>query len=119
MFVFPGASTDTFKKISFFDIGKNSDYYDDFANRTITRKVADRCYLPANRTMLDLIRKYGKNFKVSFSISGMVIEQFREYAPEVIDSFKELVATGCVEILAETYSHSLTSLVDEGEFKNR
>lgn len=90
MFVFPGASTDTFKKISFFDIGKNSDYYDDFANRTITRKVADRCYLPANRTMLDLIRKYGKNFKVSFSISGMVIEQFREYAPEVIDSFKRI-----------------------------
>ena len=90
------------RKYPFFDIGKNSDYYDDFANRTITRKVADRCYLPANRMMLELIRKYGKNFKVSFSISGMVIEQFREYAPEVIDSFKELVATGCVEILAET-----------------
>lgn len=69
--------------------------------------------------MLELIRKYGKNFKVSFSISGMVIEQFREYAPEVIDSFKELVATGCVEILAETYSHSLASLVDEGEFKKQ
>ena len=84
------------RKYHFFDIGKNSDYYDDFANRTITRKVADRCYLPANRMMLELIRKYGKNFKVSFSISGMAIEQFREYAPEVIDSFKELVATGCV-----------------------
>ena len=107
------------RKYHFFDIGKNSDYYDDFANRTITRKVADRCYLPANRMMLELIRKYGKNFKVSFSISGMVIEQFREYAPEVIDSFKELVATGCVEILAETYSHSLASLVDEGEFKKQ
>jgi hypothetical protein len=49
----------------------------------------------------------------------MAIEQFREYAPEVIDSFKELVATGCVEILAETYSHSLASLVDEGEFKKQ
>ena len=64
------------RKYHFFDIGKNSDYYDDFANRTITRKVADRCYLPANRMMLELIRKYGKNFKVSFSISGMVIEQY-------------------------------------------
>ena len=74
------------RKYHFFDIGKNSDYYDDFANRTITRKVADRCYLPANRMMLELIRKYGKNFKVSFSISGMVIEQFREYAAEVIVS---------------------------------
>ena len=107
------------RKYHFFDIGKNCDYYDDFANRTITRKVAERCYLPANRIMLDLIRKYGKNFKVSFSISGMAVEQFRLYAPEVIDSFKELAATGCVEFLAETYSHSLASLVDEDEFKKQ
>lgn len=107
------------RKYHFFDIGKNSDYYDDFANRTITRKVAERCYLPANRIMLDLIRKYGKNFKVSFSISGMAVEQFRLYAPEVIESFKELAATGSVEFLAETYSHSLASLVDEDEFKKQ
>lgn len=107
------------RKYHFFDIGKNSDYYDDFANRTITRKVAEHCYLPANWVMLELIRKYGSNFKVSFSISGMAIEQFQLYAPEVIDSFKELVATGCVELLAETYSHSLASLVDEGEFKRQ
>lgn len=107
------------RKYHFFDIGKNCDYYDDFANRTITRKVAERCYLPANRMMLELIRKYGKNFKVSFSISGTAVEQFKLYAPEVIDSFKELAATGCVEFLAETYSHSLASLVDEGEFKKQ
>lgn len=107
------------RKYHFFDIGKNCDYYDDFANRTIIRKVAERCYLPANRMMLDLIRKYGKNFKVSFSISGMAVEQFRLYAPEVIDSFKELAATGCVEFMAETYSHSLVSLVDETEFKKQ
>ena len=107
------------RKYHFFDIGKNCDYYDDFANRTIIRKVAERCYLPANRIMLDLIRKYGKNFKVSFSISGMAVEQFRLYAPEVIDSFKELAATGSVEFLAETYSHSLVSLVDETEFKKQ
>lgn len=107
------------RKYHFFDIGKNCDYYDDFANRTITRKVAERCYLPANRIMLDLIRKYGKNFKISFSISGMAVEQFRLYAPEVIDSFKELASTGCVEFLAETYSHSLASLVDENEFKKQ
>lgn len=104
------------RKYHFFDIGKSSDYYDEFANRTITRKVAERCYLPANRMMLDLIKKYGKNFKVSFSISGMAIEQFQKYTPEVIDSFKALAATGCVEFLAETYSHSLASLVDEKEF---
>lgn len=107
------------RKYHFFDIGKNSDYYDDFANRSITKKVAERCYLPANRMMLDLINKYGKNFKVGFSISGMAIEQFEQYAPEVIDSFKALAATGCVEFMAETYSHSLASLIDEGEFKSQ
>lgn len=105
------------KKYHFFDIGKSHEYYDDFANRTITQKVAKRCYLPANRMMLDLIKKYGKNFKVTFSISGLAIEQFEKYAPEVIDSFKALAKTGCVEFLAETYSHSLASLVDEKEFK--
>lgn len=107
------------RKYHFFDIGKNSDYYDDFANRSLTRKIAERCYLPANRMMLELIKKYGKNFKVSFSITGLAIEQFRLYAPEVIDSFKELAKTGCVEFLAETYSHSLASLVDEKEFKHQ
>ena len=69
--------------------------------------------------LLDLIKKYGKNFKVSFSITGLAIEQFRMYAPEVIDSFKELAATGSVEFLAETYSHSLACLVDETEFKHQ
>ena len=107
------------RKYHFFDIGKNSDYYDDFANRTITRKVAERCYLPANRMLLDLIRKFGKDFKVAFSITGLAIEQFRRYAPEVIESFKELAATGCVEFLAETYSHSLASVVNEKEFKQQ
>ncbi len=107
------------RKYHFFDIGKNRDYYDDFANRTITRKVAERCYLPANRMMLDLIKKYGKNFKVSFSITGLAIEQFQMYAPEVIDSFKELAATGSVEFLAETYSHSLACLMDEKEFRQQ
>lgn len=107
------------RKYHFFDIGKSHDYYDDFANRTITRKVAERCYLPANKMMLELIKKYGKNFKVSFSISGLAIEQFEKYAPEVIDSFKALAETGCVEFLAETYSHSLASLVNEKEFNNQ
>lgn len=107
------------RKYHFFDIGKSHDYYDDFANRTITRKVAERCYLPANKMMLELIKKYGKNFKVSFSISGLAIEQFEKYAPEVIDSFKALAKTGCVEFLAETYSHSLASLANEKEFNNQ
>ena len=87
------------RKYHFFDLGKSHDYYDDFANRTITQKVARRCYLPANRMMLDLIQKYGKNFKVSFSISGLALEQFEKYAPEVIESFKAWAKTGCVEFL--------------------
>ena len=107
------------RKYHFFDIGKSHDYYDDFANRTITQKVAQRCYIPANKMMLELIKKYGKNFKVSFSISGLAIEQFEKYAPEVIDGFKALAKTGCVEFLAETYSHSLASLADEKEFNTQ
>lgn len=104
------------RRYHFFDIGKNSDYYDDFANRSFTRKIAERCYLPANRVLLDLIRRFGKNFKVSFSMTGLAVEQFRLYAPEVIDSFKELAVTGCVEFLGETYSHSLASVESEAEF---
>ena len=58
----------------------------------------------------------GKKFKVSFSISGIAVEQFRMYAPEVLDSFQALARTGCVEFLAETYSHSLAALADRDEF---
>ncbi|MEG2791165.1 MAG: glycoside hydrolase family 57 protein [Odoribacter sp.] len=107
------------RKYHFFDIGKNSDYTDDFANDAMIRQAAERCYLPANQLMLELIQKYGKNFKVNFSISGIAMEQFERYAPEVIDSFRELVATGSVELLSETYSHSLACMVDEAEFKKQ
>ena len=107
------------RQYHFFDIGKSHDYYDDFSNYTLTRRVADRCYIPMNRMLLDLIAKYGKSFKVAFSMSGMAVEQFRAYAPDVLDSFRELVKTGCVEILSETYSHSLACLVDATEFKKQ
>ena len=103
----------------FFDIGKDSHYYDDFANRTILRRVAQRCYLPTNELLLELIRTYKGQFKVAFSISGSVIEQFDRYAPEVIDSFRRLAETGCVEFLAETYYHSLASLASPTEFKHQ
>ncbi|NLL29323.1 MAG: polysaccharide deacetylase family protein [Bacteroidales bacterium] len=100
----------------FFEIGKNHNYYDDYQNRYILRRVADKCYLPMNKLLLDLINEFGYRFKVSFSISGVALEQFSKYAPEVIDSFKELANTGCVEFLAETYAHSLASLKNEEEF---
>ncbi|MDD3108599.1 MAG: glycoside hydrolase family 57 protein, partial [Alistipes sp.] len=87
-----------------------------YTNRTIMQKVARNCYLPMNQLLLELIQQYEGQFKVSFSISGLAIEQFRSYAPEVLDSFQMLAKTGCVEFLAETYAHSLASLSDEEEF---
>ena len=100
----------------FFDIGKSHNYYDDYQNRYIMRRVADKCYLPMNKLLLDLINEFGYRFKVSFSISGVALEQFAKYTPEVIDSFKALANTGCVEFLAETYAHSLSALKNEEEF---
>jgi alpha-amylase len=103
----------------FFDIGKDSHYYDDFANRTILRRVAQKCYLPMNKLMLDLINQYKGKFKIAYSISGSALEQFQRFAPEVIDSFKALAATGRVEFLAETYYHSLASLGSDSEFRHQ
>ncbi len=103
----------------FFDIGKDSHYYDDFANRTILRRVAQKCYLPMNKLMLELIGQYKGKFKIAYSISGSALEQFQRFAPEVIESFKALAATGRVEFLAETYYHSLASLASESEFRHQ
>ena len=103
----------------FFDIGKDSHYYDDFANRTILRRVADRCYLPMNAQLLEMIKAGKGKFKLAFSISGSFIEQCERHCPEVIDSFRALAATGCVEFLSETYYHSLASLTSATEFKHQ
>ena len=103
----------------FFDIGKDSHYYDDFANRTILRRVAQKCYLPMNQLMLELINANKGKFKIAYSISGSALEQFQRFAPEVIDSFKALAATGRVEFLAETFYHSLASLGSDSEFKHQ
>ena len=100
----------------FFDIGKDSHYYDDFANRTILRRIAQKCYLPMNALLLEAIRRHGGKFKVAFSISGSALDQFQRFAPEVIDSFRALAATGSVEFLCETYYHSLASLASPSEF---
>jgi alpha-amylase len=104
------------KRYRFFDLGHDHYYYDDFTNESILRKVAEKCYLPANKIMLDLITKHKGKFKVAFSISGIVIDQFRLYAPEVLESFKKLAETGMVEFLAETEAHSLASLKNKNEF---
>lgn len=99
-----------YRRYRFFDIGNDHYYYDDYANETILQKVSRDCYLPANKILLEAIKKHKGKFKVAFSLSGIALEQFELYAPEVLDSFKELAKTGCVEFLSETYSHSLVSL---------
>ncbi|MDY6934799.1 MAG: glycoside hydrolase family 57 protein [Spirochaetota bacterium] len=107
------------KGYSFFDIGVNHFYEDDDANREICNKVSRKCYLPANRIMLDLIEKFKGKFKVSYSISGIALEQFEKYNPEVIISFRELASTGCVEFITETYYHSLSFLFSKSEFNRQ
>jgi alpha-amylase len=98
------------------DIGKQRPYFDDKLNKAVIDKVSDKCYLPTNKLLLNLIKRFGSQFKVSFSITGVAIEQFKKYRPEVLDSFKALVETGCVELIGETYYHSLAYLYDINEF---
>ena len=105
-----------YRRYRFFDIGNDHYYYDDFANESIMRKVADRCYLPVNKLMLEQIKKHKGQFKIAYSISGLALEQFELYAPEVLDSFKALADTGHVEFLSETFSHSLVALKNKDLF---
>lgn len=107
------------KRYRFFDLGNDHYYYDDYSNESILRKVAEKCYLPANKIILDLINKHKGKFKVTFSLTGIVINQFRLYYPEVLESFRKLADTGMVEFLAETNSHSLSALKNRGEFERQ
>ncbi|MBR1896428.1 MAG: glycoside hydrolase family 57 protein [Pyramidobacter sp.] len=102
---------------SFFDIGQDHFYEDVEANRTILDKVARKCYLPMNALLLKMIKRWEGRFKVSFSISGVAMDQFAEYQPEIIDSFRALADTGCAELISETYAHSLAALFDPDEFR--
>lgn len=103
----------------FFDIGTKHDYFDDKVNHEIMRKVAEKCYLPTNQLLLELIEQHQGHFRISFSISGVCLDQFERFAPDVLESFQKLAATGCVEFLAETYSHSLSALMSPEEFKKQ
>ena len=100
----------------FFSIGSSAFYEDDEAVAGILKKVSTNCYLPANELLLKLIKKYSGQFRVAFSFSGVVLDQFERFAPEVLQSFQKLVATGCVEVLSETYYHSLSYLYSKSEF---
>jgi len=107
------------RRYSMFDIGNNQHYFDETKNRQVCEKIAKKCYLPMNRLLLYLIHKHQGKFKVAFSITGTALEQFELYSPEVLESFKELARTGCVEFLAETYHHSLAYLYSKEEFKEQ
>ncbi len=104
------------KQYSFFNIGNDHNYQDERLNKEILNKVADKCYLPANKLMLELIKKFNKQFRISYSISGIALEQFEKYRPDVLESFIDLARTGCVEFLGETYHHSLSYLYSKDEF---
>ncbi len=106
------------RKYQFFDIGNNHQYFFDEKNRAVLNKVANKCYLPTNKLLLQLLKKYPQ-FKISYSFSGIVLDQFTQYCPKVLESFQALVDTGQVEVLAETYYHSLAFLYSKDEFKNQ
>ncbi len=101
------------KRYRFFDIGTDHYYYDDYDNEHSINHIAEHSYMPALNTLLDMINANGKYFKVAFSISGVGMEQLEMHAPQVLEKLQELNATGCVEFLAEPYSHGLSSLVNE------
>lgn len=105
------------KRYRFFNMGKDHNYLDDTADRSAVLSAARMCYLPVNTLLLKLIKEYGSQFRLSFFISGTAVEQFRAYAPQVLDSFRELAETGCVEFVGGTYSNSLSSLMDSQEFE--
>ncbi|MHC4677458.1 MAG: glycoside hydrolase family 57 protein [Planctomycetota bacterium] len=95
---------------------RDDEYFDDHKNGSICRKVAHKCYLPANRLLLDIIRRSRGRFRIAYSVTGVLLEQLQRYAPEVMSTFDALAQTGCVEFLAETYYHSLSFLYSRQEF---
>ncbi len=106
------------RKYSFFDITNNHHYFDDEKNQAIVHKVAHKCYLATNALLLELLQNHPE-FKISFSFSGIVLDQFEQYCPDVLESFQKLVKTGQVEILAETYYHTLAFLYSRKEFEEQ
>ncbi|MBI4632987.1 MAG: polysaccharide deacetylase family protein [Deltaproteobacteria bacterium] len=107
------------KRYSFFNIGHDHFYEDKEKNRQILNKIAEKCYLPTNRILLDLLKEYGGTFRIAFSLTGVLLDQLEENRPDVLDSFKRLADTGCVEFLNETYYHSLAFLFSPREFREQ
>src|SRR5579872_1950091 len=102
-----------------FDIGNGARYFDEKKNADILRRIAERCYIPANTLLARLITESDGAFKVAMSLSGTLIEQLETHACDALESFRALIATGGVELLGETYYHSLASLADAEEFREQ
>ncbi len=94
-------------------------YFEDSKNGAIVQKVADKCYRPATRLILDLVRRHGGNFRVSYAITGTLLDQFEKFCPDVIGIFQDLAETGCCEFVGETYYHSLSFLYSRPEFEEQ
>ncbi len=107
------------RRYSFFDIGAHERYFDDAENARIVKRVAEKCYLPMNALIGELVERHAGRFRCAYSISGCALEQFETWVPEVLASFQKLAATGCVEFLCETSMHSLAALFDEQEFREQ
>ncbi len=103
------------RNYSVFEVGSSSDYFFHQKNREIIERVTKKCYLPTNAILLDLLKRH-KEFRIAYSFSGTVLEQLERHSPETIESFQKLADTGRVEILDETYSHSLAFLYSRKEF---
>ena len=104
------------KRYRFFDIGTDHYYYDDYENERSITDIAERSYIPALNAIEQMIKEHGKYFKVAFSLSGVGMEQLEMHAPQVLEKLQQLNETGCVEFLAEPYSHGLSSLANEEIF---
>ncbi len=105
------------RKYSVFDA--DPFYFDNVANKAICEKVANKCYRPATAKILDLVRRHEGRFRVSYSISGVALEQFAMWCPDVLEMFQQLAETGACEFLAETSHHSLTFLFSREEFSEQ
>ena len=103
------------KRYRFFDIGRDHYYYDDYENERSINDIAERSYVPALQTLIQMCKDYPE-FRVAFSLSGCGLEQLEFHAPQVLDLLQELNATGQVEFLCEPYSHGLASLANEESF---
>ena len=105
------------KRYRFFDIGTDHYYYDDYENARSITETADRSYVPALEALIEMAERYGSYFKCAISLSGCAIEQLENHAPQVIELLQKLNETGCVEFLAEPYSHGFSSLKNPESFK--